>query len=116
MFDPCHHAWADLVFHVLAHLPSSVPASVFDARYVAFSARHLGPASELARELAPLGAIAADHARFATLQGLAFLFSTPLEAARFVNRDLAEIPDEVVTGRKHRNLMTKTEADAHDTG
>jgi hypothetical protein len=42
--------WADLVFHVLAHVEATqaLAASLWDRTYVAFVERHLGPAAHRA--------------------------------------------------------------------
>jgi hypothetical protein len=85
--------WADLVFHVLAHVPSSTPASLYDPAYVAFAARHLGAADErpLAEDVRALAALAMDPARYASLQGLAWLFTSVEEDERVRERELGSL-------------------------
>ncbi|HEY3501068.1 MAG TPA: hypothetical protein VGK73_40520 [Polyangiaceae bacterium] len=83
--------WADLVFHVLAHVPSSVPAGLYDAEYVAFAARTLGPAAEreLGADVRALAGVAGNHARYAALQSLAWVFRTPERVHAVRQRELA---------------------------
>jgi hypothetical protein len=85
--------FADLVFHVLAHVESVVPASVYDPVYVAFAARHLGPAQErsLGADAAALRALALDHEAFARLQALAWLFADLEQSSAAAVHDLAEL-------------------------
>jgi hypothetical protein len=85
--------WADLVFHVLAHVPSSTPASVYDPAYVQFAARHLGvpEARPLGEDVRALAAFATNHARYAALQGVAWLFSSIEEDERTRERDLSAL-------------------------
>lgn len=92
--------FADLVFHVLAHVRGSagVPASVYDPDWVRFAAAHLGPAESrtLAEDAAALGRLASGHEALSRLQLVAWLFAD-LERSRAVaTRDLAELSaDEV---------------------
>jgi len=76
--DPTPRPWADLVFHVLAHVhgTAGLAASVYDPRYVAFAERRLGPAAArtLAEDAAALGALAPTHEALARTQLLAWLF------------------------------------------
>jgi len=103
--DTAHSPWADLVFHVLAHLPSDVPASLFEPRYLAFVEQALGPAPRgLLDDLGTLAGIAVGPRRYATLQELAWLFETPEEVARIVGRDLAELDGADV---KHPALLAR---------
>lgn len=71
--------WTDLVFHVLAHVPSSVPLapSLHDSTYVAWAAQHLGPSARrgLATDAAALGAACVAHDSLARLSWIAVLFS-----------------------------------------
>jgi hypothetical protein len=85
--------WADLVFHVLAHVPSATPASLFDPVYAAFAARYLGPVEErpLAEDVRTLAALATEHARFAKLQALAWLFSGVGDDERVRDRELGSL-------------------------
>jgi hypothetical protein len=90
--------FADLVFHVLAHVESAVPASVYDPEYVAFAARHLGRADarSLSTDVAVLKAAAREHEAYARLQGLAWLFRDAEQASRVATRDLAVLTEQDV--------------------
>ena len=87
--------WADLVFHVLAHArgTGSLPSTLHDPAYVAFCARHIGPASQRALEsdVATLERLLTTHASLSRTQWVAWLFAD-VRAARAVNaRDLADL-------------------------
>jgi hypothetical protein len=92
-FDVVVRPWADLVFHVLAHVPSSTPASVYDPVYTAFAARHLGAPElrALGEDVRALLPLATEHGSYAAIQNLAWLFSNVEEAARFRDRELASL-------------------------
>ncbi|HEX6276398.1 MAG TPA: hypothetical protein VFZ53_25330 [Polyangiaceae bacterium] len=97
--------WADLVFHVLAHVSSSTPASVYDPAYVEFAARYLGApeARPLGADVRALAAFATNHARYAALQGVAWLFASIEEDERTRERDLsalgaADVADPALLG------------------
>ena len=87
--------WADLVFHVLAHVrpAASLPASVYDARYIADMAMQLDDAAtrHLGEDAATLGRILSDHETLASVQLLAWLFHSGERAARCVDRELSEL-------------------------
>ncbi|HEY8946019.1 MAG TPA: hypothetical protein VIM73_17245 [Polyangiaceae bacterium] len=90
--------FADLVFHVLAHVESAVPASVYDPEYVAFAARHLGSADarSLSADVAVLKAAAREHESYARLQGLAWLFGDAEQASRVATRDFSALTEQDV--------------------
>jgi hypothetical protein len=83
----------DLVYHVLAHVQGSahLPASVYDATYVAWAQRHLGPASRrnLGRDLELLARSLSTHESLAAAQLLAFLFADVAQLQRAEACDLA---------------------------
>lgn len=93
-------AWADLVFHVLAHVHASrhLRASLFDSTYVRFAEGHLGPSSNrhLAEDADVLGRCLPDDASLARAQGLAWLFESVEHAERTAAHDLANLaPSDV---------------------
>lgn len=98
-FELEERPYADLVFHVLAHVESAVPASTYDREYVVFAERHLGPAGErsLGADATVLRAVATDHVRYARVQGLAWLFRDPEQAARAARHDLTQLAPRDVT-------------------
>lgn len=85
--------WADLVFHVLAHVPGSTPASLHSPAYIDFCRDVLGPADTraLGADLETLVPLARDPRRYAALQGLAWLFRTAEQAQQLVDRTLGEL-------------------------
>lgn len=87
--------WAELVFHVLAHVRESahLPASVFDPSYVSDVAEQLGPASgrTLDEDARALGVLARTHEALARVQLVAWLFSDAEHAGRFATTDLTEL-------------------------
>ncbi len=94
--------WPDLVFHVLAHVAGSahLPASAYDARYVAWAEQHCGPAAErpLAEDVAVLARALSTHPQLACAQLLAWLFDEPDQALACATRDLGELqPEEVAS-------------------
>jgi hypothetical protein len=92
--------WAGAVFHVLAHVRASaaLPASLFDAAYVAAAAAVLGPASarSLGEDASLLGRLAVTHDALARVQLVAWLFRSPARARAVAARDLADLPDDAV--------------------
>jgi hypothetical protein len=86
-------AWAELVFHVLAHVRGGVAASAFDPTWIAFAERHLGAASarHLGEDAALLAGAATSHDALAELQLLAWLFEDSARAAACAERTLAEL-------------------------
>ncbi|MGZ5971455.1 MAG: hypothetical protein ACXWP4_27485, partial [Polyangiales bacterium] len=68
--------FAELVFHVLAHVPGDAPASVFDPAYVAFVEKHAGPASSrpLGEDVLVLARAAQSHETLVQIQMLAWLW------------------------------------------
>lgn len=93
--------WADLVFHVLAHVErnEALPSSVSDRAYRTFVEAHLGPASEraLGGDTQVLGEVLRDHAELARVQALAAVFRDPQHAARVRGRDLTTLLAEDVS-------------------
>lgn len=88
-------SWADLVFHVLAHVraTSHVASSVYDALYVGFAERHLGPARErsLHEDAEVIGRIAGNHEVLAAVQWLAWLHETFEEAEAVAEVEITEL-------------------------
>lgn len=85
--------FADLVFHVLAHVPGVAPASVWDPEYVAWSEARLGPASGrmLGDDAKVLAASLSSHDDLARAQMLAWLFRERGRARACFERSLAEL-------------------------
>jgi hypothetical protein len=92
--------WADLVFHVLAHVEATetLPSSVSDEAYRTFVEAHLGPASEraLGGDARVLGDVLRDHAELSRVQTLAGVFRDAEHAARVRGRDLTMLMAEDV--------------------
>ena len=88
--------WADLVFHVMAHVRPRGPsaASVFDPVYVAFAEKALGPASSrhLEEDARILGRIIATHESLVAVQMLAWLFPTLPAALSCAPFELGQLP------------------------
>jgi hypothetical protein len=99
--------FAELVFHVLAHVPGDAPASVFDPAYVAFVAKHAGPSSSrpLGDDVSVLARGANDHETLARVQLLAWLFDGESRAP--ADRTLAELTD--VDDRSALATLTRPE-------
>jgi hypothetical protein len=74
--------WADVVFHVLAHVPGRLPSSLHSHAYQRFVADLVGPASEraLGEDARVLGELLTDHASLAAVQALAWLWREPEHA------------------------------------
>jgi hypothetical protein len=86
-------SWAELVFHVLAHVRAAVAASAFDPTWIAFAERHLGAAGgrHLGQDAALLGRAGPTHGALSELQLLAWLFDDAERAAACADRSLAEL-------------------------
>jgi hypothetical protein len=90
--------FADLVYHVLAHVPGDAAASAWDPIYAAWSEAQIGPASNrpLAEDARALAALAPTHDALVRAQIIAWLFSDPERARPFYERALSELrPEEV---------------------
>lgn len=86
-------AYAELVFHVLAHVRVDAPASLYDPIWVSLAERQLGPASArtLAEDAGALGVLAPDHAALAGAQLVAWLFRDLERASACAARPLEEL-------------------------
>jgi hypothetical protein len=88
-------AWAEAVLHVLVHVRATagLPASLYDAGYVAEVERVLGPADgrALGEDAAILGRVLPTHEALANAQRLAWLFRSAERAEACAGRDLAEL-------------------------
>ena len=87
--------FADLVFHVLAHVRGRFAASVYDRAYVSWSESHLGPASrrELGEGIDALARTLTSHEAAVRVQWLAWLFRDLERAALAFDRPLSELAD-----------------------
>lgn len=103
-------SWADLVFHVLAHVAGSshLAASAYDPRYVAWAERRLGPATDrhLADDARLLSELAPSHPELARLQLLAWLFVDLERPQALASRALqslepSEVDDPSVSASAH---------------
>jgi hypothetical protein len=85
--------WAEVVFHVLAHVPGGAAASLWEPRYVRWAEARLGPASlrALGDDVRALAALLPDHDALATAQLLAWVFRDPARAERVFDRGLGEL-------------------------
>jgi len=97
---PVHQDFADLVFHVLAHVSATaaLPASLFDPGYVQFAEAALGSsqARQLGDDCRTLGRLLQTHERLAKVQRLAWLHASVEEFAASEQRPLSELrPAEV---------------------
>jgi hypothetical protein len=93
--------WADLVFHVLAHVGATaeLPASLYDQRYVAYCEKRLGAAAQrsLGQDSVLLGQIAPRHEDLARIQLVAWLFRDLDGAAARAGAALSDLgPDDVL--------------------
>ncbi len=87
--------WAQLVFHVLAHLKpqTNMPASLYDAHYVRWCEQHLEPAQlrTLAADTEALSQLCPTHAQLARLSLMPLLFSSIAQAERCHAAELSEL-------------------------
>lgn len=90
--------FAELVFHILAHVDQtrSLPASLYDPRYVARVAEELGPATEraLADDAAVLGRWVTDHLQLGRLGLLAALHRNLSDALTAATTELSALGPE----------------------
>ena len=87
--------FADLVFHVLAHVPGRFAASVYDRGYVGWTESHLGPlrGRDLGEGVDALARMLTSHEACVRVQWLAWLFGDLDRAARAYDRPLSELTD-----------------------
>lgn len=92
--------FAALVFHVLAHVRLSSPASCFEPAYVQWCAERLGPATqrELGHDAAVLERVLQTDEAATTVQLLALLFPDGASASAASSRDLLQIREEIRAG------------------
>ncbi len=105
--------YAELVFHVLAHVRRSAaaPASVYDPDWIEHSRRTLGDASErtLAEDAEALGVLAPGHEDLARAQLVAWLFRDHARARACATRDLSELRAEDVDAPELLEPLTHSE-------
>ena len=88
------------MLHVLAHLEAAgLAASCYNPAWIAWARARLGPVSTrpLAEDLHVLTRTALTHDVLARAQTLAWVFASPAEAGRVVDRVLSELVDGDVT-------------------
>lgn len=87
--------YADLVFHVLAHVSPRAPlnASLYNPKYIEFCHSFLGDAREraLGEDVRTLAQMLSNHEILARVQTLAWLFDSAEDAARFDECELAAL-------------------------
>ncbi|MGE0325560.1 MAG: hypothetical protein AB7K71_27700 [Polyangiaceae bacterium] len=91
-------SYAELVLHVLAHVPLPEPGSLHEPAYVAWCARRLGPCAgrELGEDIEVLGQLLAPLELRVGIQRLPLLFGDSREAQGFALVDLHAFPDQGV--------------------
>lgn len=90
--------WAEAVFHVLAHVPTRVAASLWDQEYVRRCAETLGSAAHrpLGEDARVLARLLDDHEVLARVQLLAWLFVEVGRARSVALVDLAALSPDAV--------------------
>lgn len=85
--------WAELVFHVLAHVRVAAPASAYDEAWIRFVESHAGPARErtLADDALAIAGAASTHELLAAAQLVAWLFDDHARAEACSDRMLEEL-------------------------
>jgi hypothetical protein len=90
-------AWAEAVFHVLAHVGATahLASSVYGSAYVAAARGILGPAEErlLGEDARLLGGLLSTFASLARAQSLAWLFRSIDRASACAGRDLGALTE-----------------------
>ncbi len=88
-------SWAELVFHVLAHVSKTahLPASICDDVYTAFVASHAGPVSvrALDEDAAVLGHVFENHVALSRAQLVTRLFDSTATALARATTDLDDL-------------------------
>jgi hypothetical protein len=91
-------SYADLVFHVLAHVRPDRPLapSLYFPGYIECCKQRLGPADArpLGEDLVALGRLVSDHQRLDQALLLAWLFETPEDASVYDAVELDSLPPE----------------------
>lgn len=87
--------WAELIFHVLAHVRVGVPASAYDERWIEWVRGHAGPAGErpLGEDAVALARAAPSHQALANVQLLAWMFDDAARATACNDRTLDQLTD-----------------------
>jgi hypothetical protein len=105
-------SWADLVFHVLAHVraTASLSASLYDAEYGEWCAGILGDPEgrELAADARVLAELAPSHDELAFLQLLAWLFDDEARARAVETIDLTDLDGAAVDDRALLAVLKKS--------
>lgn len=103
--------WAELVFHVLAHVRVSAPASAYDSTWIGFVAEHAGASSErpLGEDAIVLARAAPTHDLLASLQLMAWLFRDAARAAECGDRGLDTLGAADVDDADVLRMMQKPE-------
>lgn len=100
--------WAELVFHVLAHVRSGVASSVYDPAWVELVARHAEGPRTLHEDVAALEAARLTHQALAEVQLLAWLFDSAERTARLADRSLRELGPEDVDAPEVLAALTRS--------
>lgn len=106
--------WADVVFHVLAHLRADgLPSALYSRWYVSFAAQALGPVSQraLGQDLSILSVLLSDHVALAAVQALAWLWTDSDAALACADKELGDLcAIEVADERVLRALRARPQA------
>ena len=89
-------AWAEAVFHVLAHVDvGRIASSCHDASWIAWAEARLGPAADraLAQDVRVIASALASHDALARAQVLAWLWTDAAGARAATLRDLTQLTD-----------------------
>jgi hypothetical protein len=101
--------WADLVFHVLAHVTGAnrFASSLEHLPYRAFCEHHLGPAAtrSLGEDVEHLSQVLTSHELLARLQWVAFLFEDASAAHAAGARELADLLADEAAGEAGVNPL-----------
>lgn len=102
--------WAELIFHVLAHVRVAAPASAYDRAWIDFVARHAKPGDRTLPEDAELVARAAPtHDALAHVQLLAWLFRDVARAAACSDRSLDRLSESDVDDPRVLRTLQRSE-------
>jgi hypothetical protein len=104
--------WADLVFHVLAHVRATahLPSSNYDSTYVRYAQRFLGPAEQrvLGEDAVVLGRVTSSHDSLSSLQLLAWLYASIERAEACAASTLEDLGSDDVDAPELLTVLQRT--------